>query len=111
MLGVTPSTNFNMFETPTLYYISRRPEDQLNNNYQLPWEQPKVILNKTARSRRGWRMSGFPETDGLICYQTFIGMWPTSDGYDVYVLSDILNSPLANACGATREDKSSITTE
>jgi hypothetical protein len=110
-LGVAPRTKFHVFETPTLYYLSRRPEDQLNNNYQLPWEKPKVILNKSARSRSGWRMATFPDTHGLICYQTFIGIWPTSDEYDVYVLSAILNGPLANAFIATREGKSDITTE
>jgi hypothetical protein len=111
MLGVAPRTKFHVFEKPPLYYLSRRPEDQLNNNYQLPWEQPKVILNKSARSRRGWRMAAFPDTHGLICYQTFIGVWPKSDEYDVYVLSAILNGPLANAFIATREGKSDITTE
>ena len=111
MLGVAPRTKFYVFEPPTLYYLSRRPEDQLNNNYQLPWEQPKVILNKSARSRLRWRMAAFPDTQGLICYQTFIGVWPKSDEYDVYVLSAILNGPLANAFIATREGKSDITTE
>jgi hypothetical protein len=111
MLGVAPRTKFHMFERPTLYYLSRRPEDQLNNNYQLPWERPKVILNKSARSRGGWRMAAFPDAHGLICYQTFIGVWPDSDEYDLYVLSAILNGPLANAFIATREGKSDITTE
>ncbi len=111
MLGVAPRTKFNMFETPTLYYLSRRPEDQANNNYQLPWEQPKVMVNKAARSRRGWRMAAFPDPQGLICYQTFIGVWPMSDEYDVYALAAILNGPLANAFIATREGKSDITTE
>lgn len=111
MPGVAPRTKFRVFETPTIHYLSRRPQDQLNNNYLLPWEQPKVILNKSARSRRGWRMAAFPDTRGLICYQTYIGIWPTSDEYDVFVLSAILNSPLANAFVATREGKSDITTE
>ena len=111
MLGVAPRTKFHVFETPTLYYLSRRSEDQLNNNYQLPWEQPKVIVNKAARSRSGWRMAAFPDTQGLICYQTFIGVWPESNEYDVYILSAILNGPLANAFIATREGKSDITTE
>ena len=56
-------------------------------------------------------MAGFPDTYGLICYQTFIGVWPTSEEYDVYALSAILNGPLANAFVATREGKSDITTE
>ncbi len=111
MLGVAPRTKFSVFETPTLYYLSRRPEDQYNNNYQLPWEQPKVIVNKAARSRSAWRMAAFPDPRGLICYQTFIGVWPESNEYDVYILSAILNGPLANAFIATREGKSDITAE
>lgn len=111
ILGVAPQTKLHVFEVPRLHYLSRRPKDQLTNAWELPWEKPKVILNKAARSRGGWRMATFPDIQGLICYQTFFGIWPTSSEYDVYLLSAILNGPLANAFVATREGKTDITKE
>ncbi len=108
MLGVAPRTKFTVFETPRLYYLSRRPENQLTDAWQLEWEKPKAILNKAARSRGHWRMAAFPDTQGVICYQTFYGLWPKSK-YDESVLAAVLNSPLANAFVATREGKTDIT--
>jgi hypothetical protein len=108
MLGVPPRTKFSVFETPHMDYLSRRPEDQLSEAWQLEWEKPKAILNKATRSRGPWRMAAFPDTQGVICYQTFYGIWSTAK-YDEWILSAILNSPLANAFVATREGKTDIT--
>lgn len=111
MLGVAPKTKLHVFETPRLYYLSRRPQDQESNQWKYDWEKPKAILNKAARSRGHWRIAAFPDTEGITCYQTYIGVWPTSDEYDEWLLSAILNSPLANAFVATREGKTDVTRE
>jgi hypothetical protein len=108
MLGVAPRTKFTVFETPRLYYLNIRLEDQLTDAWQLEWKKPKAILNKAARSRGAWRLAAFPDTEGVICYQTFYGVWPTAN-YDEWMLSAVLNSPLANAFVATREGKTDIT--
>jgi hypothetical protein len=108
-LGVAPRTAFNVFERPRLRYLNIRPEDEYLHATQYPWQKPKAILNKAARSRGAWRMAAFPDTEGIICYQTFIGVWPTSAVFDEWLLSAVLNSPVANAFVATREGKTDIT--
>jgi hypothetical protein len=109
--GVAPKTTFNVFEQPPLKYLSMRPDDQRGNAWQFDWHKPKAILNKSTRSRGAWRMASFPDSEGITCYQTFIGVWPTSDRFDEWLLSAILNSPVANAFVATREGKTDITME
>ena len=111
MRGVAPKTSFKVFEVPSMLYLSIRPEDQRVGAWKLPWEKPKAVLNKSRRSRRGWRIAAFPDREGVVCYQTFFGVWPTSDRYDEVLLAAILNSPVANAFVATREGQRDITAE
>jgi hypothetical protein len=92
-----------------LRYLNVRSEDKYLNASQLAWDKPKAILNKAARSRGSWRLAAFPDTEGVICYQTFIGVWPMSPLFDEWLLSAVLNSPVANAFVATREGKTDIT--
>lgn len=106
--GVPPQAKFGAFETPPLQYLSIRPEDQRRTSWRLEWSKPKVILNKTTRSRGHWRITAFPDLDGVGCFETFNAIWPTSDAYDVVVISAILNSPVANAFIAAREGKTDI---
>ncbi len=110
-LGVAPRTNFNVFEVPQMYYLSLRAEDERGNSFQREWERPKAIVNKSTRSRGRWRMAAFADSEGVAFYQTYIGVWPSSDRYDEWVLAAVLNSPLANAFVATREGKTDITKE
>jgi hypothetical protein len=110
--GIAPKTKFNVFESPRVYYLNVRPSDQANNAHRLyDWDKPKAILNKSTRSRGHWRIAAFPDTEGLAFYQTYIGVWPKSSEYDEFLLSAILNSPVANAFVATREGKTDITLE
>jgi hypothetical protein len=111
-LGIAPRTKFNVFETPRIRRLNLRPQDQANNAHKIyDWSKPKAILNKSARSRRHWRIAAFPDTEGLTFYQTYIGVWPKSPEYDEFLLAAILNSPVANAFVATREGKTDITVE
>jgi hypothetical protein len=111
MPGVGPRATFNIFQVPEMSYLSIKPEDQRVNAWQREWKKPKAILNKSARSRGAWRLSAFPDSDGVTCYQTFIGVWPKSERYDEWSLSAILNSPVANAFVAAREGKTDVTIE
>jgi len=110
-LGVASRTKFNLFEKPRLSYLSLRPEHQKGNAFRREWNKPKAIMNKATKSRQRWRIAAFPDSDGITCYQNYIGVWPESDAYDEWVLSAILNSPVANAFVATREGKTDITME
>ncbi|MBX3303244.1 MAG: N-6 DNA methylase [Nitrospira sp.] len=108
--GVAPKTKFSVFEVPKMSYLSMRPEDQRGNSWKAPWDLPKAILNKATKSRGHWRIAAFPDHVGVVCYQTFIGLWPKSN-LDETLLSAVLNGPVANAYVATREGKTDITLE
>lgn len=110
-LGVPPKAKFSVFEQPELRYLDFRPGIQRGGAWRYAWDRPKAILNKAARSRGRWRIAAFPDSTGLTCYQTFIGVWPKSDLFDEWTLSAILNSPVVNAFVATREGKTDVTVE
>jgi hypothetical protein len=110
-LGVAPRTHFNVFEVPRLYYLSLRPEDERGHSFRRAWKKPKAIVNKSTHSRRHWRMAAFADSEGVPFYQTYIGVWPTSERYDEWLLAAVLNSPVANAFVATREGKTDNTKE
>ena len=109
ILGVAPQTAFSIFEVPVMKWLSVRPEHRYTKAFELPWGEPKVILNKAARRRGAWRIGSFPDEEGISCYQTYLAVWPTQ--YDEIVTSAILNGPVANAFVATREGKIDVTIE
>lgn len=110
-LGIAPQTSFYMFQTPPLAYLDFHRNVQRTNAWKNAWEKPKAILNKAARSRGHWRLAAFPDSQGVACYQTLIGVWPKSEDWDEVLLSAILNSPVINAFVATREGKTDVTVE
>jgi len=109
--GVPPLAKFNVFEAPPLAYLSMRPEDQRGGAYLKPWESPKVLVNKSRRSRGNWRMAAFADDFGLTAYQTFIGIWPQHGNLNIWALAAIINSPLANAFVSTHEGRQDVTIE
>lgn len=111
MEGVPPNAKFRAFERPPTKYLNVRPDDQRGGAYKRAWSTPKVIVNKTAKSRGKWRLAAYPDSDGLTCYQTFTAIWPTNPKFDELLLAAIINSPVANAYVSTREGKVDITIE
>jgi len=109
--GVAPQTTFSMFEVPSMAYLSMRPADQRGNAWRAEWDKPKAILPKSAKSRGHWRIASFPDHEGVVCYQTYTGVWPKHPGFDETLLAAVLNSPVANAFVSTREGKTDITME
>ena len=107
-LGLAPHSEFHVFEKPKMSFLSIRPEDRRMNAYQYPWDKPKAIVNKSARTRGKWRLVAFPDDQGVICYQTYTGIWPKSEEFDEWLLAAILNSPVANAFVFAREGKTDI---
>jgi hypothetical protein len=61
----------------------------------LPWEKPKVIINGNALMRSPWRIMGFPDRMGLVCFQNFIGIW-LKHNITIEFVAALVNSPLAN---------------
>jgi predicted RNA methylase len=109
--GIGPKTNFFIFERPPYAYLAFDAKLQRTNAWKHAWEKPKAILNKAARSRGNWRIAAFPDSVGLACYQTYIGVWPKTETFDEFLLAAVLNSPVANAFVATREGKTDVTKE
>lgn len=109
--GVAPRTKFAVFQVPQMAYLNQQAEYHRGGAFQLPWHLPKAIVNQIARSRGPWRLSAFADSEGVVAYQTFIGIWPKSSEYDEVILAAILNSPVANAFIAEREGLRHITNE
>jgi hypothetical protein len=107
-LGVPPGSTFGIFVRPHLQYLSLRNEDRRGNAADLPWDLPKVIVNKTRRSRGRWRLAAFPDIGGIVCYQTFIAVWPLGQ-QSVTFLAAVLNGPIANAYIASHEHGRDVT--
>lgn len=93
---VNVSPGFEPFFIGDVSFLNTDPSVMLYEAYKLPWDRPKVIANAARLSRGPWRISAVSDYQGLICYQRFHGIWPTS-GTLPEVISAILNSPLANA--------------
>jgi hypothetical protein len=95
-LGVPLRATFNSFERPALSYLNFEKGRRLFGGFDLPWDQPKVIMNKARRSRDMWRVAAFADFDGLACFETFLAVWPKDPSLTI-ALEVVLNSPIANA--------------
>jgi hypothetical protein len=106
--GVPPGAKISLFQKPDTKHLIMRSEDQRGKAYKLPWNLPKVILNKARRSRGPWRISAFADFDQLTCYQTFIAVWP-HDPAITTALAATLNGPVANAFFFTKKEGLDVT--
>lgn len=85
-------------------FLNISPSFMRTNAHGLPWNKPKLIVNANQQSRGPWKITASLDDSGLVCYQTFHGLWP-SDGLSLEVLAAVLNGPVANAYIGTREAK------
>lgn len=88
-------------------YLNTSNEVRRRNAFQLPWDQPKLIVNARRRTRGHWKITAAPDRHGLVCYQNFHAVWP-EDGLSIDVLAAILNGPVANAFVSVRERQRDI---
>jgi hypothetical protein len=101
---------FFAFQRPTTTHLCIQPKYRLYKAYDLPWHEPKVIVNAKRRRRGRWRVTAFADTSGLICYQTFTAVWPAA-GWSSTVLAAILNGPVANCYIAAHDSTRDIKNE
>lgn len=101
---------FYSFECPPIAYLCVKPEYRRGNAFDLPWDEPKVIMNAKRKSRTPWRIAACVDKAGLVAYQTFTCLWPT-DEWPPSALAAILNGPVANAFVAAHEGNRDITVE
>jgi hypothetical protein len=109
-LGVPPEASpFYAFQQPPTAYLNFDPKYQRRpKTFRLPWDQPKVILNKSAKSRGPWRLAAFADFNGLACYETFLAAWPRKENL-TEALAAVLNGPVANAFVWERSGKRETT--
>ncbi|MBM3333638.1 SAM-dependent DNA methyltransferase [Candidatus Sumerlaeota bacterium] len=104
-------TDFCSYECPPVSYLNVEPRYQrLRGAFDLPWDRPKVIVNKNRKGRGPWCLAACADNSGLVCYQSFICLWPKGE-WTAPLLAAVMNSPVANAFVAVREDKRNIRVE
>lgn len=84
------------YHTQGFIYLNMDERYQRTTAHFFSWESPKVITNSRRISRGPWRLVGYPDSDGLVCTKSFIGIWPKAD-MNVEALTAIINSPVVNA--------------
>jgi hypothetical protein len=94
-LADLPSNPYS-YQCPQVLFLNTRKEHRRRHAFDLPWEQPKVIMNAGRISIGPWKIAAFADSSGLVCYETFICLWP-NDEWDTRALSAVLNGPVANA--------------
>ncbi|MCK4820292.1 hypothetical protein KA005_31300, partial [bacterium] len=85
-------------------YLNMDVRYRRTSAHSLPWEKPKVIVNAHVLRRSPWRIAGFPDKKGLVCYQNFIGLWMKSN-VTIETVAALINSPLANFALFVNEGK------
>ncbi len=77
-------------------YLNMDEKYRRRRAHFFPWEKPKVIINRHSLRRGPWRIVGYPDSSGLVCYQNFIAAWPKQETA-IGVISALVNSPVMNA--------------
>jgi len=92
------------YRTQEFVYLNMDERYRRTNAHSLPWDRPKVIVNRAIISRGPWRIVGVPDRNGLVCRENFIVIWPKTN-ITVEVISALINSPLVNAALYVRGGK------
>lgn len=96
------------FQAPPSEYLCTKPEDRKYKAFELPWKQPKVIMNAARVSRGPWKIAAFADDTGLMCSQNFHAIWPKDQRWTTRGLAAVLNAPVACAFVALQENKRHI---
>jgi hypothetical protein len=97
--GLHTARHARQFVAPKAVWLDCRPERLLYRAIELPWEQPKLVVNAGRLSRGPWRIAASVDHYGMVCSQQFFGLWPRDFPSDIQLLTfaAILNGPVANA--------------
>jgi hypothetical protein len=85
-------------------YLNFEKRFQRRKAFFLPWDRPKVVVNRHTVSRGPWRIVAVPDKEGLVFRETFVCIWPR-EAQELYSCAAILNSPMVNAFLFAREGK------
>jgi len=98
------SRKLEPFWAEDFVYLNMDEKYRRTNAHTLPWKKPKVMINGNALMRSPWRLVGFPDKTGLICFQNLIGIW-LKHNISIEVVAALINSPLANFAVYINEGK------
>jgi len=85
-------------------FLNMDPAVMRYRAYELPWSEPKVLVNAARLSEGSWVLGAVPDTEGLVASQNFHGIWPI-ETLSVEVLAAVLNGPVANAFMSSRRTR------
>jgi type I restriction-modification system DNA methylase subunit len=103
--GLRSASRSLCFQVPPSEYLSVKPADRRGNAFDLPWKQPKVIMNAVRVSRGPWKIAAFADDTGLVCSQNFHVVWSKDQQWTPKGLAAVLNAPVACAFVAIQESK------
>ena len=95
------------FSVRNTVYLNVSPDLMRTSAYEHPWSSRKLIVNAGRRTRGAWTITAAIDYEGVVCYQNFHGIWPSSS-MSLETFAAILNGPIANAFVATREGKRDV---
>jgi len=72
------------------------PQVMVRQTYLLPWNLPKVLVNRIRSSRGFWSVAGAIDEQSLIASEGFYGVWPRAE-IRIELLAAIVSGPVANA--------------
>ncbi len=96
--------HFEPYSTKEFVYLNMNLEKMYHAAYKLSWQKPKILVNAARLSRGPWSLAATIDERGLVCYQNFHGIWPTSN-VPLEVIAAVLNGPIANAFLSSQSGK------
>lgn len=96
--GLHSANQFRQFLLKEPVWLDCREQELRGDAIRREWDKPKLIANAVRVSQRAWRLAACLDTQGLVCSQQFIGIWPRLPLSETELLAfaAILNGPVAN---------------
>jgi len=95
------------FCLPSPVYLNADPKTRRGGAWDLPWNEPKIVVNAVRKARGSWRIAAAYDLNRFVCTQAFQCVWP-KEGWSLKSLTAVLNSPVASAFAASHETSKHI---
>lgn len=110
--GLHSAQHTSQFLLPHAVWLDCREHRLRGNASRLPWDAPKLVANAARLSRGPWRIGATVDTDGLICSQQYLSLWPrgpaNTNTASLQAFAALLNGPLASAFLAVHSPEKGI---
>jgi hypothetical protein len=101
--GFHTASKLYSFQPPPLVYLWNGKESRERRSWDLPWNEPKVIVNAVRKARQPWRLAACPVELNILASQNFTVGWPVAP-WTPNSLAAVLNGPVAAAYVASHEN-------